>query len=84
MIINRGNQKSCRYQGLSFEIIQAHYVSGVQAFENIGNLSDEGPRAALRCSLFVFPSILPRQCAVSRELWTHSTVIRIFLVERAL
>ena len=40
------------YQGLSLEIIVARYVAGMQAFENIGTLSDGGPRTAPRCSLF--------------------------------
>ena len=44
----REHQKSDECQGLSFEIMVAHYVSGMQAFEDIGTLSDQGPRAALR------------------------------------
>ena len=46
----------------------ARYVSGMQAFENIGTVRGEGPRAALRCSLFSQPSILPREFSVSSEL----------------
>ena len=34
------------------EIIVAHYVSGMQDLENIGILSDEAPRAALRFLIF--------------------------------
>ena len=80
----REHQKSCEYQGLSFEIIVLHYGSGMQAFENRGTLSDEGPRAAIRCSLSC-PSILPRQFSVSPELWTQSTtVLKFFLAESAL
>ena len=67
----REHQEPCEYQGLSVEIIVSHTVSGMQAFENIGTLSDEGPRAALRCSLLSSPSIIPGQFSVSPELWTH-------------
>ena len=81
----REHQKPSEYQGLSFEIIAAHYVSGIQAFENIGTLSGEGLRAAQRCSLFSLHSILPRQFSVSPKLWTRqSIVLKLFLAESAL
>ena len=56
----------------------------MQAFENMGTLSDEGPRAALRCSFFSCPSILARKFSVPPELWTQSTVLKFFLAESAL
>ena len=81
----REHHKFCKYQGLSFEIIVAHYASGMQTFENIGTLRDEGPREALRCSLVVCLSILPRQFSVVSELWTQqSIVLKSSLAERAL
>ena len=81
----RGHQKSCEYQGLRFEITAEQYSSGMQAFRNIDTLSDEGPRAALRCSLFSRPSILPRLFSMSSELWTQqSIVLKFSLAESAL
>ena len=57
----------------------------MQAFDDIGTLSHEGPRAALRCSLLSQPSILPRQFSMSPELWTQQTfVLNLSLVESAL
>ena len=78
----REDQKTFKYKGLSFEITVAHYASGTLAFENIGNLSDEGLREALRCSLLSCASIIPRQFSVSPELWTQqSTVLKFFSAE---
>ena len=71
------HQKSCGYQGLSFDIIAAHFIPGMQTFENICTLSDEGPRADLRCSLFSGPPVCPRLFSVSPELCTEYIVLTL-------
>ena len=80
----RAHHLSCGYQGYSFDIKVARYISGMQAFEKIGTLRGDRPRAALRCSLFAYPSILPRQFSVSPELWEQFIVLKFFLAESAL
>ena len=70
----REHDKSCRYQWLSFEIIVARCVSGMQAFENIGTLSDQEQPYAVHSSfslLFFLVSFLcPRNSGHSSPLFS--------------